>query len=476
MRILAAAFLLVAAALVQSAFAAEHSGPVPLPPLSGTALVGLDDQNPSSFSEKVDLHVAPPLKPRTQQDVARWDRLKQDLHIGAARRLVKWNLFKQSCFAKLDCPDDQWVKAVEADGLSPDITLQGAGSGSSPPTAAEYRSAFTDLVDHFEAVATRNGGAPVVDWGAWNEPNEPANLVGSVPAGADLAADYWREANDVLTVYCTKHSLHGCTVVAGEFADVAGGFYSPGGYVYAYAQELLRKTSALPAVAYPTVWGEHPFIDLQNGWRDTGLPYRYPQQLEQECTKYLEPGKAWAERHGFVFQQADCFVNFFAGTASNGWDHGIVWHRPRVWLDAGGAVLDNGKDLTPLDAAYTKSINDPDPKVVDPNYPKPVGSSLARTRQTDAGREFLALRTRYHGAVQRLYYFDWGPGPIGGFYSSLIDANDASEPAYCALTSLPVSDCPGTTTSGEQGTTKGTAGKRPAQKHKKRAGTHRKKR
>lgn len=415
----------------------------------GPAIVGLDDQNPSTFSVKPASHPKPPLAPRTRRDVARWRTFEKDVHVVAARRLVPWTLERQKCFRHSTCSEDAWVREVEADGLAPELVLQGNGTTKHAPTAGLYATTFTQLLDHFEADATRDHAPPIVLWGAWNEPNEPANLVASVPGGATLAADYWLKANSILGAYCTAHGIGGCVVAAGEFADPAGCFYSPGGtagcpsegYVFAYGQELLKAST------YPAAWAAHAFVDLQNSWR--APPYAYPQDLATECTTDLQPDIAWRERHGYAFQQSDCFVNYFAGTASNGWDMGSAWHDPAIWLDAEGAVLDNGKGLTPLDAAYMKTTNDPSPTEIDPNYPSPLGSALAAQRQADATREFLAMRSRYAGVVQRLFWFDWGPGAVGtsGFDSALFDWSDLARVPFCVFVGKPLKDCPGSTTS-----------------------------
>jgi hypothetical protein len=244
----------------------------------------------------VDLNPPAGEAPRTSQEIAEWGTLKADLGITTARRLVAWNLSSQRCFATSSCGDDTWAQTVEADGLVPELVLQGSHTGAtSAPSPSTYRSAFGALLAHFEPDASRNHAPPVVLWGAWNEPNVPANLTSQVPAGAIAAADYWREAHEVLTAYCDNHSppITGCTVAAGEFSGPAGGFYAPGGYIYTYDSEILRDKgkmsdrSNLPPVVFPTTWAAHVFVDLENAWRTP--PYSYPDDLSNECTKLLQP-------------------------------------------------------------------------------------------------------------------------------------------------------------------------------------------
>jgi len=45
---------------------------------------------------------------------------------------------------------------------------------------------------------------------------------------------------------------------------------------------------------------------------------------------------------------------------------GSAGHYPKIWLDAEGVVLNNGKSLTPLDADYTITGNEPKPPATNP--------------------------------------------------------------------------------------------------------------
>src|SRR5579872_4301314 len=113
---------LVVIATTAGSLALDTSAAPVLPPIASrasSALVGLDDQSPATFTETTG-------SGRTAKDVKRWDAFKRALTIVAARRLVKWNLYAQSCFATSACPEDMWVRNVESEGLAPEIVLQGS--------------------------------------------------------------------------------------------------------------------------------------------------------------------------------------------------------------------------------------------------------------------------------------------------------------------------------------------------------------
>ncbi|MDQ6807623.1 MAG: hypothetical protein M3065_22335 [Actinomycetota bacterium] len=418
---------------------------------------GLSDVNAINFTDTPNLTLG-----RTAGDVANWEIFKNKLPVRTARQFIAWDQATGSC-PTTGCPADAWVTNVEHEGFTPylDIAIPSRGPNAyKVPSLSEYRTHFTAILNHFEALAASNGAPPIRLWQSWNEPD---NYTGGVRATTKQAADFWRVANQVLTSYCKAHAISGCTMVAGEFAHVPRGDYGSGGYVYEYGQELLRRASGLPSVAYPKIWGYHAYTDMENGWRNAanGIapPYKYPSQLKQECTTDLPYSKPWQQRRGYDFQQTDCYVNYFAGTVNNGWDRGSFWHHPHVWLgEQGNALRTAPNAFTPLDARYVKTAGDPNPKKLNPNYPAQLGVSNATQRETDGGNEFLAFGARYKGEVTHIYYYAWGPGGNpNGFDSALEDwtapnslgvGGHVSRPVFCALTNLPIASCPGQRTAG----------------------------
>lgn len=159
--------------------------------------------------------------------------------------------------------------------FAPSADIRALGSGDAvAPTAEEYAAGFAAFREKYPDMTL---------FAAWNEPNNPDGT--QYPLGADpgLAAQYWLTA---------KTLCQGCTVVAGDFAGIAGDDV----YVDAYQAAL--------GGAIPDVWAFHAHGDVnsfQAGGADSARVSRY------YLSKFQGPYAAtpiWIDEVGARFRDA----------------------------------------------------------------------------------------------------------------------------------------------------------------------------
>jgi sugar lactone lactonase YvrE len=197
---------------------------------------GLADDLPQTFANQNALQLTNPEAP---------------LHIQTARLVTPWDVLTSPLEAEKRAILEQWVPAVEADGLQPYITFK-ASPFHKAPDIPEYRKAIQEVIKTYKS--------QVGHWGAWNEPDLGRNRVHAGEAG-----QYWQAAESVIL-----EEKCDCTVVAGEFSvyPTAEGF-SASTYVksiLAYDPEAWNKNPKglvlHKAHKLPSTWGLHDYKDV----------------------------------------------------------------------------------------------------------------------------------------------------------------------------------------------------------------------
>ena len=152
------------------------------------------------------------------------------MHIKTARNMVFWNAAVMKNQTALKAAR-QWIKAAQADGVTPMISF--AGNGNYVPSVNVYTAAIKAFLHDFPSVKV---------YSPWNEPDWIYR-----PALADhpsLAAGYF----NALARWC-----HRCTIVAGDVYRPANqGLAS---WVRAYAHALHYR---------PAGWAIHPYDDVRS--------------------------------------------------------------------------------------------------------------------------------------------------------------------------------------------------------------------
>ncbi len=313
---------------------------------------GLADEIPSVFAN---------------ENVKRLQNSKAPLHIQTARKTIPWDVLQGLRESKLPTAKtreeaeiikkeakelkvfEEWLDQVEADHLTPYVTLKSNGISGPPPVPA-YRTAFRNIIERF--------GHRVKRWGAWNEPDQGENYVPPERAGR-----YWQAAQSVaVELHCH------CTIVAGEFAQyetdsentnpgenrVYAGKYRKGLLAYLpQAWEYKHRTHhrAWESHKTPTTWGFHDYVDVIND-RTTN---------------------------------AGEFAQFASGKLG----------KPRIWISEAGVELHDGVEK----GRPTRMV-----KANDEPY--------EYEQQSKAANTFLKLRhaTKPHekiSRVERVYYYEF---------------------------------------------------------------------
>jgi hypothetical protein len=160
----------------------------------------------------------------------------------------------------------QWLKDVTKDGLKPYITIDKCESEEQPeysrkwttcpakavPSLAQYREHVKNLMKKLSE--TGKGYAPVLYWGAWNEPNEE-ELATAEMGGATKAAHMWVDAQKIAEDVCP----HRCKIIAGELAGYAGEHVS---FLAKYDKAIKAIERNHRDTAKPVIWGLHDYGDM----------------------------------------------------------------------------------------------------------------------------------------------------------------------------------------------------------------------
>jgi sugar lactone lactonase YvrE len=376
---------------------ASHGGKHPTPPATE---YGLSDGHYKHFEESEDedktVH-------KFDQRLSRGGSKAAPLQVRYARLVLWWNTSPTS--KELE----KWLKAVNAAGLKPFITLGSCNQGRLPfggctkadepnPKDAttdvdRYRAAFKKLFVGLKALHEKEPTVyPLVtSWGAWNEPDKkgeplsPSARGAEVAVqGAEVAAYFWQAARAV--VY--NSGCHECRVVAGEFED----FVAHERYADRYVNTILHKQRYWQRDK-PKTWGIHDYGDVDRGYLNKGNP----------IAKAFLTELPWAQLGS-----------------------------PREWISEAGVhqVANEGTLATKCFkkfSGYAKALNGP-----------------CKHQRLDA-EDFLQLHntTGRKGARQfeRLYYYEYrapAVGPEHSFDSALLEPEGVEEPedwrpAYCVL-------------------------------------------
>ncbi len=371
---------------------------------------GLADEVPSVFAN---------------ENVKRLQDSKAPLHIQTARKTIPWDVLQGLRESKLPTAKtreeaeiikkeakelkvfEEWLDQVEADHLTPYVTLKSNGISGPPPVPA-YRTAFRNIIERF--------GHRVKRWGAWNEPDQGENYVPPERAGR-----YWQAAQSVaVELHCH------CTIVAGEFAQyetdsentnpgenrVYASKYRKGLLAYlpqAWEYKHRANHRSRESHKIPTTWGFHDYTDVIND-RTTNAG---------EFAQFANGGKLG---------------------------------KPRIWISEAGVLLHTGGK--PGKATRLLRHND---------------EPYEYEQQSKAANTFLELRrsTKPHekiSRIERVYYYEFEApsesliserGKENEFDSGLFEAkpevkpedkpksHGEARPAYCYL-AYENHDCPPT--------------------------------
>ncbi len=236
-------------------------------------------------------------KPGEPSDFAS-ERLKrlQDagspLHIQTARDTIPWNLLNGRN-SKEVTRLDKWLDSIEADHLTPYLTIRSSYQHDEEPGVPQYRAAFRKILSRYKGRVKR--------WGAWNEPD----LENVFHVEPERAAHYWQAAMSAAVELGCR-----CTVVAGEFAQyetgsentnphdnrVYIGKYKEGLKYFPKAWEYNRDHKpnhhAWERNKTPHTWGLHDYADIVY-LRHTNL-----EEFEQYAKTKLGNPRIWISEAG----------------------------------------------------------------------------------------------------------------------------------------------------------------------------------
>lgn len=175
------------------------------PVSAGAVTVGISDNSPAMFSNSY----------------------FNALNVHQARLIVPWNTAVLSSKTYLNMAKS-WIKAAEADRVSPLIDF--GGNGNTIPTAKQYTQAVQKFIRDFPSVKQ------YIPW------NEPDWYYRSLSRNPKLAAAYFNALHQ---------TCRGCSVLAGDL-------YLPASQLAPWIKSYAKYLKYQPAA-----WALHPYNDIQ---------------------------------------------------------------------------------------------------------------------------------------------------------------------------------------------------------------------
>jgi hypothetical protein len=334
---------------------------------------GLADNHALTFNGK---------NPQISENVSRLKGSTAPLHIQTARLAIPWDILSAPSLSVKLKEAEEWVLAVEGDKLEPYITIEARKGEAHAPGVKKYRNAVEDLMKEFPAVKR---------WGAWNEPDDPPNLV-----TYEMAAHYWQAAEWAAVKLKCK-----CTIVAGEFYEYAD--YADDKYAENYRRMLLKYD--------PEAWSHDP-----RAWARHRVPSTWGFHDYEDVVEVRN-------------KNASEFQHFATGRGLG---------KPRIWISEAGVELHDSVKSTRLVVTHNEKLE----------FKRQIEAANAFLTLREAKPPHEKTPSR----IERVYYYSYeAPGQemvkenANAFDSGLVEAQPSGEarPAYCYL-AYKSHDCPPT--------------------------------